>query len=81
MEDGDVCNLSTLFMCAHNGTHTDAPEIRQFVGMQKIGQSIAQHALHLLDKSLGKVTHGTHLAVIRSDIDRETPGHGKRLPY
>ena len=25
MEDGDVCNLSTLFMCAHNGTHTDAP--------------------------------------------------------
>lgn len=25
MADGDVCNLSTLFMCAHNGTHTDAP--------------------------------------------------------
>ena len=25
MEEGDVCNLSTLFMCAHNGTHTDAP--------------------------------------------------------
>ncbi len=25
MEEGDACNLSTLFMCAHNGTHTDAP--------------------------------------------------------
>lgn len=25
MADGDMCNLSTLFMCAHNGTHTDAP--------------------------------------------------------
>ena len=23
--DGDLCNLSTLFMCAHNGTHIDAP--------------------------------------------------------
>ena len=25
MSDGDTCNLSTIFMCAHNGTHTDAP--------------------------------------------------------
>ena len=25
MSEGDVCNLSTLFMCAHNGTHVDAP--------------------------------------------------------
>ena len=25
MAEGDVCNLSTLFMCAHNGTHVDAP--------------------------------------------------------
>ena len=23
--EGDVCNLSTLFMCNHNGTHIDAP--------------------------------------------------------
>ena len=22
---GDVCNLSALYMCAHNGTHIDAP--------------------------------------------------------
>ena len=25
MAEGDVCNLSTLFLCAHNGTHVDAP--------------------------------------------------------
>ena len=25
ISDGDVCNLSALRMCAHNGTHVDAP--------------------------------------------------------
>ncbi len=25
LEDGDFCNLSTLFCCLHNGTHADAP--------------------------------------------------------
>ena len=25
MEDGAVCNLSALSLCAHNGTHVDAP--------------------------------------------------------
>lgn len=25
IEDGEVCNLSALHMCAHNGTHVDAP--------------------------------------------------------
>ena len=25
IEDGAVCNLSELKMCAHNGTHVDAP--------------------------------------------------------
>ena len=25
MENGDVCNLTALYMCAHNGTHVDAP--------------------------------------------------------
>ena len=37
MEDGDVCNLSTLFMCAHNGTHTDAPA-HFFIGGKTIDQ-------------------------------------------
>ena len=25
MENGDVCNLTEFSMCAHNGTHVDAP--------------------------------------------------------
>ena len=25
MKDGDACNLSTFYMCSHNGTHIDAP--------------------------------------------------------
>ncbi len=25
IEDGATCNLSTIFACVHNGTHTDAP--------------------------------------------------------
>ena len=25
VSNGDVCNLSAISMCAHNGTHIDAP--------------------------------------------------------
>lgn len=25
IDRGDICNLTRLFMCAHNGTHVDAP--------------------------------------------------------
>ena len=25
IENGDICNLTELTMCAHNGTHVDAP--------------------------------------------------------
>ena len=25
LEDGAICNLSALSLCAHNGTHVDAP--------------------------------------------------------
>ena len=25
IENGDVCNLTAIYMCAHNGTHIDAP--------------------------------------------------------
>ena len=32
-EDGDVCNLSSFRMCAHNGTHVDAPF--HFIGSGK----------------------------------------------
>ncbi|MBO6159316.1 MAG: cyclase family protein [Firmicutes bacterium] len=42
IEDGDVCNLSYLQMCAHNGTHVDAP--RHFV---KDGITIDQIPLEI----------------------------------
>ena len=29
IDNGDVCNLSAFYMCAHNGTHIDAP--RHFI--------------------------------------------------
>ena len=25
IKDGNICNLTALSMCAHNGTHVDAP--------------------------------------------------------
>ena len=40
IQKGDLCNLTTLSMCAHNGTHVDAPF--HFIGD---GKSIEQVAL------------------------------------
>ena len=51
IDNGDVCNLSELSMCAHNGTHIDAPfhfikdgkcvdelELQTFVGMAYVAE-------------------------------------------
>lgn len=40
MEDGEVCNLTAFSMCAHNGTHVDAP-----YHFYKDGKGIDQVAL------------------------------------
>ena len=40
IENGDTCNLTGLSMCAHNGTHTDAPN--HFI---KDGKTIDQMGL------------------------------------
>lgn len=40
MNDGDVCNLTAFRMCAHNGTHTDAP--RHFI---KDGKTVDEISL------------------------------------
>lgn len=40
MEKGDICNLTYLKMCVHNGTHMDAP--RHFI---KNGRTIEQLSL------------------------------------
>lgn len=58
--DGDVCNLSKFEMCAHNGTHVDAPF--HFIGN---GKTIDQVSL---DRYVGYayVTH--HDGVINADV-------------
>ena len=51
MEDGEVCNLTSFCMCAHNGTHVDAPfhfirdgktidevDLEAFVGMAYVAE-------------------------------------------
>lgn len=41
IENGDICNLTALSMCAHNGTHVDAP-----FHFYKDGISIEKLELH-----------------------------------
>jgi len=43
MENGDVCNLTALYMCAHNGTHIDAP-----YHFYKDGKTVEQISLERL---------------------------------
>lgn len=51
IENGDVCNLSSFSMCAHNGTHIDAPyhfinggktvdkvDLEPFIGMAYVAE-------------------------------------------
>lgn len=40
---GDVCNLTALYMCAHNGTHIDAPY--HFIDSGKTVDKLALEAL------------------------------------
>ena len=40
---GDVCNLTALYMCAHNGTHIDAPY--HFIDSGKTVDELALEAL------------------------------------
>ena len=52
LEDGEVCNLSAFSMCAHNGTHVDAP-LHFLRGSKGVG-SVA------LTKFVGPAYVGTH---------------------
>ena len=42
LSDGDVCNLTQFEMCAHNGTHVDAP-YHFFEGGKPIDQLALEH--------------------------------------
>ena len=52
LEDGEVCNLSAFSMCAHNGTHVDAP-----LHFLKDGKSVGSVAL---EKFVGPAYVGMH---------------------
>ena len=54
--DGDVCNLTALSMCAHNGTHVDAP--RHFYAD---GKGVGELAL---EKFIGRAYVGTVNGVV-----------------
>ena len=52
LEDGEACNLSAFSMCAHNGTHVDAP-----LHFLKDGKGVGSVAL---TKFVGPAYVGTH---------------------
>ena len=52
LEDGEVCNISAFSMCAHNGTHVDAP-----LHFLKGGKGVGSVAL---TKFVGPAYVGTH---------------------
>ncbi len=79
LENGDVCNLTAFFMCAHNGTHVDAP-----LHFLKGGKGVGSVAL---EKFVGPAYVGTMEGDV-SALDTETlletakaayPGAEKRI--
>ena len=79
LEDGEVCNLSAFSMCAHNGTHVDAP-----LHFLKGGKGVGSVTL---TKFVGPAYVGTHDGDV-SAKDAETlldkaknayPGAEKRI--
>ena len=79
LSDGDICNLTAFSMCAHNGTHVDAP-----LHFLKDGKGVGSVAL---DKFVGPAYVGTIEGDV-STLDAETllakakaayPGAEKRI--
>ena len=68
IEKGDVCTLTGLKMCAHNGTHVDAPF--HFIDA---GKTIDQVAL---DKFIGYAYVAEHEGSLSAE-DAEKAGEGK----
>lgn len=63
LENGDVCNLTAFSMCAHNGTHVDAP-----LHFLKDGKGVGSVAL---DRFVGPAYVGTLNGDV-SALDAET---------
>ena len=60
ISDGDICNLSNLHMCAHNGTHVDAP--RHFLDDGKTIDEVA------LGKYIGKAYVYAHEGEVTAEV-------------
>ena len=63
IENGDICNLSGLSMCAHNGTHVDAP-----FHFYKDGKTLDQVDL---DKFIGYAYVAEHSGDVTGDDARK----------
>lgn len=63
IDDGEVCNLTAFRMCAHNGTHVDAPY--HFIN---IGKTIDQVAL---ERFIGPAYVTSHEGDVTADVARE----------
>lgn len=63
IKNGDVCNLTAFSMCAHNGTHIDAP--CHFIDEGKTVDNIS------LDKFIGKCIVVEHSGIVTADDARE----------
>ena len=70
IENGDSCNLTALSMCAHNGTHVDAP--LHFI---EGGKGIDQVAL---EKFIGTAYVETHSGEISAEDAREILARAKK---
>lgn len=79
IETGDICNLTAFSMCAHNGTHVDAPY--HFIND---GKTIDQVAL---DKWIGAAYVYSHTGPLTAqdaarclkDAENAYPGAQKKL--
>ena len=74
LDAGDVCNLTAFSMCAHNGTHIDAPA--HFIAGGKTVDALP------LDALIGNATVITHVGdITASDAHRmlEFAGNCKKL--
>ena len=66
IEKGAVCNLTAFSMCAHNGTHVDAP-----FHFLREGKTVEQMALNTfvgdcyVARHSGDVTHADAVAILR----------------
>ena len=71
IEDGAVCNLSTLEMCAHNGTHVDAPY--HFINHGKTIDEVA------LERFVGMAYVAEHEGVVTAEDAKEIISNAEQV--